>query len=342
MRQCARTLRRTRADALTRWGPRYWLMHQPPLGDARTPTARAPDPIARGLHSQLSTGPAYGARVVPSPPGAANCKHQHRKVSAASLPSDPPPLNARTPAPRAHALGRAVSRPIARCVRDRHHHLPRLLRPSALERWGHRLVAHVDVTEPAVIRRNLLCVQSRAPPRGGSPDGNRPDPGPHLTLAGRQPQLPRAKARGRSTRTVSTPPLPTCADHPAPWQRSLQLQPPAPRPASARSRPCLPPASEVQSCRPHPDPSRLTHGIHLDAGRDEGKDAHGMTHTGRTGPCRPPWMPGTGPGCSGATHASATRIACLLFALALAASPGNAEPVVAGAPANGSHDNTAT
>jgi hypothetical protein len=48
---------------------------------------------------------------------------------------------------------------------------------------GGRLRWIADVTEPAVIRKILLHVQSRAPPRG-LPDGNLPGADAYFTLAG--------------------------------------------------------------------------------------------------------------------------------------------------------------
>lgn len=109
-------------------------------------------------------------RVVPSPRGTAARKRQQRKVSVASPPPHLPALNDDglpiAPMTWAERLRRVFQIDITTC-------------PDC----GGRLRWVADVTEPMLIRKILLHVQSRAPPRDGSPDGHRPQRNPHLTLA---------------------------------------------------------------------------------------------------------------------------------------------------------------
>jgi len=110
-------------------------------------------------------------RVVPSPPGAATRKRRQCKVSEASSPPNPPALN------------------------DDGRHLPPMTWAERLRRvfeidittcpdCGGRLRWIADITEPAVIRKILLHVQSRAPPCRGFPDATLPGTDAQFTLAG--------------------------------------------------------------------------------------------------------------------------------------------------------------
>jgi len=173
--RCRRTGRARTHPPLPRWHHAHGVLSgglaRTPRR-ARAPTARAPHPISRRVRARLSTATAR------RPVTPRHCRPQAPPVQGEGgvVVTDPARIERRRPAQRAHDLGRETST----YLRDRHHHLPRLRRPTAMDRGG----PPSDVTEPAVIRKILLHVQSRAPPRGGSPDGNRPDPDPHFTLAG--------------------------------------------------------------------------------------------------------------------------------------------------------------
>jgi hypothetical protein len=110
-------------------------------------------------------------RVVPSPRGSAVRKRHPCKAREASSPPSLSALNDDglpiAPMTWAERLRRVFQIDITTC-------------PDC----GGRLRWIADATELTVIRTILLHVQSRAPPRGGPPSGNRADANAHIMLAG--------------------------------------------------------------------------------------------------------------------------------------------------------------
>ena len=144
---------------------------------AQTACASHPIPLAGmgGVRAQLSTAPPCGP-VTPrrcrtqAPPG------QGARGRVATGANDAEPLAPMTWAePCDGQVRRVFQIDITSCPDCG----GRLRWPIAVGSRG----PPSDVTEPMVVRKILLHVQSRVPPRAGPPDGNRPDSHPLPTLA---------------------------------------------------------------------------------------------------------------------------------------------------------------
>ncbi len=113
--------------------------------------------------------------VVPSPPGAAGRKRRQGKGPEAASPPEPTTLNddglPLAPMTSAEPCDGQVRRVFQIDI-------------TTCPDCGGRLRWVADVTEPAVIRKILLHVQSRAPPCSGLPDTTLPGTDAQFTLAG--------------------------------------------------------------------------------------------------------------------------------------------------------------